>query len=113
MREVIQSMKRPIEDDSYSSEEEYPTQVPCKKQATSQRFQWNTEMIEQLLKYLVNLKTVYEFKDIDFKSDLVKVYREVQKLMTEEVVAFCPLEETPINDGLSTEEMSKVKSPKY
>lgn len=76
-------MKRPIEDDSDSSEEEYPTQIPCKKQATSQKFQWNAEMIEQLLKYLVYLKTVYEFKDIDFESGLVKAYREVQKLTTE------------------------------
>ena len=113
VREVIQSMKRPIEDDSDSSEEEYPTQIPCKRQATPQRFQWNAEMIEQLLIYLVYLKTVYEFKGIGFEFDLVKAYREVQKLMAEEFVAFCPLEETPIDDGLSTEEISKVKSPKY
>ena len=109
-------MKRPMEDDYESSEEEYPTQIPCKKQATqasqatSQRFRWKAEMIERLLKNLANLKAVYEFKGIDFESDLIKVYGEVRKLMAEEFGAFGPVEEAPIDDGLSTEEMSKARA---
>ena len=80
-------MKRPMENDYESPEEEYPTQIPCKKQATqasqatSQRFRWKAEMIERLLKNLAYLKAVYEFKGIDFESDLIKVYWEVWKLM--------------------------------
>lgn len=99
MREVIQSMKRSVEDDSGSSEEEDPTQIPYKKKATSERYRWNSEMDKQLLKNLANLKIVYEFKGIDFESDLIKVYREVRKPMAEEFVAFGPLEETLIGNG--------------
>lgn len=66
-------MKRTTEDDCGGSEEEYTTQIPCKKQTTSrttlQRFRWNAEVIEPLLKNLVDLKTVYEFKGIDFESE--------------------------------------------
>ena len=109
-------MKRPMEDDYESSEEENPTQIPCKKQATqasqatSQRFRWQAEMIERLLKNIANLKAVYKFKRIDFESDLTKVYRKIQKLMAEEFGAFGPVEEPPIDDGLSTEEISKARA---
>ena len=72
VREVIQSTKRSIEDDSGSSEEEDPTQIPCKKKATSQRYRWNSEMDKQLLKNLANVKIVYKFKGIDFESNLIK-----------------------------------------
>ena len=68
-------------------------------------------MIEQLLKNLVNLKTVDEFKGIAFESDLLKVYGEVRKLIAEEIFKkHPPLEETSIGDGLSAEEMSKVRA---
>ena len=105
-----------MEDNYESSEEEYLTQLPCKKQATqasqaaSQRFRWKAEMIERLLKNLAILKAVYEFKGIGFESDLIKVYGGVRKLMAEEFGAFGPVEEAPIDDGLSTEEMSKART---
>ena len=63
----LQSVKGSTEDDSDNSEE-YCTQIPCKKQASSQanpqRFRWGSEMVERLLK-TVNLKTAYEFKGTD------------------------------------------------
>ena len=53
---------------------------------------------------------VYEFKGIDFEANLIKVYGKVRKLMAEEFGAFGPVEEAPIVDGLSTEEMPKARA---
>ena len=85
--------------------------VQKKNQVTSQKFRWNVEMIEQLLKNRVNLKTVDKFKGIAFESDLLNVYGEVRKLIAEEIFyKHPPLEETSIGDGLSAEEMSKIRA---
>ena len=59
--------------------------VQKKNQVTSQKFRWNVEMIEQLLKNRVILKTVDKFKGIAFESDLLNVYGEVRKLIAEEI----------------------------
>ena len=113
--ELIESMKRPIPGDSDSSEDELMQRpVPCKKkvssQSTSQRFRWNSEMIDLLLKSLASLKTIYKYKGIDFESDLIKVYNEIRQMMAEEFIAFGPLGETPVEEGLSTEEFAKARA---
>lgn len=38
------------------------------------------------------------------------MYGEVRKFMVEEFVAFGPLEQTPIGDGLSTEEILQARA---
>ena len=113
--ELIESMKKPILEDSDSSEDELMQRlVLCKKkvssQSTSQRFRWNSEMIDLLLKGLASLKTVYEYKGIDSESDLIKVYSEIRQMMAEEFIAFGPLGETPIEEGLSTEELATARA---
>ena len=59
---------------------------------------------------LASLKTVYEYKGIDFESDLIKVYSEIRQMMAEEFIAFGPLRETPNEEGLSTEELATARA---
>ena len=55
---------------------------------------------------------MFEFKGLDFESDLVKLYTEVRSLMAEKYDRndFGPVITTKIGDDLSTEELAKQKA---
>ena len=57
-------------------------------------------------------QNMFEFKGLDFESDLVKLYTEVRSLMAEKYDRnyFGPVITTKIGDDLSTEELAKQKA---
>ena len=45
------------------------------------RWKWNDAMVENLIKCLIDHKTVKEYEGVDFESDLVTLYGEIRKMM--------------------------------
>ena len=78
---------------------------------TVQRFCWRDEKLEFLIKYLASVKADYEFKRLDFKSDLVKSYCNVRAKMAEiyDKNDFGPVEETSMRDCMTTADIVKRK----
>jgi len=69
-------------------------------------------MQEKLIEYLLELKTIYEFKGLDFESDLVKMYGEVRTLMAKEFkenYEFGPEKATEIPKDVPPEEFKQLK----
>ena len=120
--ELLEQMKAPITDQSTHeiSEEENENSVHFSDKArltipsrkNQNRFRWSTDKIDALLEYLKNIKTCYEFKGLDFESDLVKLYTEVRSLMAEKYDRndFGSVITTEIGDDLSTMEPAKQKA---
>ena len=121
-RELLEQLKAPITDqstpeisDKENENSAYFTgkdglTIPSQK--NQKRFRWSTDKIDSLLECLKNIKTCYEFKGLDFESDLVKLYTEVRSLMAEKYDRnnFGPVITTEIGDDLSTEELAKQKA---
>ena len=121
-RELLEQMKAPITDQSTPeiSDEENENSVhftdkarltiPSRK--NQNRFRWSTDKIDALLECFKNIKTCYEFKGLDFESNLVKLYTEERSLMAEKHDRndFGPVITTEIGDDLSTEELAKQKA---
>ena len=121
-RELLEQMKAPIADQSTPeiSDEENENSVrftdkarltiPSRK--NQNRFRWSTDKIDALFECLKNIKTCYEFKGLDFESDLDKLYTEVRSLMAEKYDRndFGPVITTEIGEDLSTEELAKQKA---
>lgn len=83
------------------------------KRCTGQnRWKWSDQMVDNLLQCLLKLKSQYEFKGIDFNSDLVKLYREVRVLMASlsDIKDFGPVTVMEIDDDLPPDEQAKAKS---
>ena len=78
---------------------------------TVQRFCWRDEKLESLIKYLASVKADYEFKRLDFKSDLVKSYCNVRAKMAQiyDKNDFGPVEGTSMRDCITTEDIVKHK----
>ena len=76
-----------------------------------QKFCWRDEKLESLIKYLPSVKADYEFKRLDFKSDLVKSYCNVRAKMAEiyDKNDFGPVEGTSMRDCMTTEDIVKHK----
>ena len=102
-----------VEPDSDSDvETEKPPRKVARKTSSSQRFRWSQEMVESVLQCLMEIKSQYEFRGLDFEADLVWLYTDVRVLMAqkyEEFGEFGPVSVTDIEDGLTTEEVAKVK----
>ena len=85
--------------------------IPSRK--NQNQFRQSTDRIEgALLECLKNIKTCYDFKGLDFKSDLVKLYTEVRSLMAEKYDRneFVPVITTEVGEDLSKEELTKRKT---
>ena len=78
------------------------------------RFRWSHEMQENLLAVLNQIKTEYEFKGLDFESDLVRLYSEARVGMAKLYIngPFGPTEEQTIPEGVDAEEMKELKAKK-
>ena len=76
-----------------------------------QRFRWGDEKPESLIKCLTSVKADYEFRGLDFESDLVKLYSDVRAKMAEvyDKNDFGPVEETSMKDDMTTEDIAKHK----
>ena len=48
-----------------------------------QRFRWGDEKLEPLIKCLASVKANYEFRGLDFESELVKPCSDVRAKMAE------------------------------
>ena len=121
-RELLDQMKAPISDQSTPkiSDEENENSfhftdkvrltIPSRK--NQNRFCRSTDKMNALLECLKNIKACYEFKGLDFKSDLVKLYTEVRSVMAEKYDRndFDSVITTEIGDDLSTEELAKQKA---
>ena len=59
---------------------EIPAKIQCK---TELSFRWNDEIVQALLNWLEDLNSSYQFKGLDFESDLIKIYNEVRRMMVE------------------------------
>ena len=57
-----------------------------KQKSSSQRFRWSSEMVEALLECLNDLKSQYQFKGLDFESDLIRLYQEVRTMMAKRYI---------------------------
>ena len=122
MKELLEQMKAPITDQSAPeiSDEENENSVHFTDKArlaipsrrNQNRFRWSTNKIDVLLKCLKNIRTCYEFKGLDFESDLVKLYTKVRRLMAKKYDRndFGPVITTEIGDDLSTEKLAKRKA---
>ena len=84
--------------------------IPSRK--NQNRFRRSTGKMNALLECLKNIKACYEFKGLDFKSDLVKLYTEVRSVMAEKYDRndFDSVITAEIGDDLSTEELAKQKA---
>ena len=76
-----------------------------------QRFRWGDEKLESLIKCLASVKADYEFRGLDFESDFLKLYSDVQAKMADihDKNDFGPVEETSIRDDMTTEDTAKHK----
>ena len=76
-----------------------------------QRFRWGDEKPESLIKCLTSVKADYEFRGLDFESDLVKLYSDVRAKMAEvyDKNDFGPVEETSMKGDMTTEDIAKHK----
>ena len=76
-----------------------------------QRFCWGDEKLESLIKCLTSVKADYEFRGLDFESDLVKLHSNVRAKMAEiyDKNDFGPVEETSMRDDMTTEDIAKHK----
>ena len=88
-----------------SCQDEAPT---TKKQ---KRWRWSSEKVDNLLKCLCQLKSIYELKGVDIQSDLPKLYSEVREKMASlyESNDFGPVQARTINQDSSTGERAKRK----
>ena len=43
------------------------------------RFEWNSEMVKDLIDALQNYKAVCKYQDLDFNANKVKQYEEIRK----------------------------------
>ena len=85
-RELLEQKRAPITDQSTPeiSDKENENSVhfidkarltiPSRK--NQNRFRWSIDKIDALLECLKNIKTCYEFKGLDFESDLVTSYTQ-------------------------------------
>ena len=82
---------------------------PTKKQ---KRWRWSSEKVDNLLKCLCQLKSIYELKGVDIQSDLPKLYSEVREKMASlyENNDFGPVQARTINQDSSTGGKSKTKN---
>ena len=46
-----------------------------------QRFRWGDEKLKSLIKCLTSVKADYEFRGLEFESNLVKLYSDVRDKM--------------------------------
>ena len=60
---------------------------------------------------MTSVKAAYEFRGLDFESDLVKLYSDVRAKMAEiyDKNDFGPVEETSMRDDMTTEDIAKHK----
>ena len=60
---------------------------------------------------MTSVKTNYEFRGLDFESDLVKLYSDVRAKMAEiyDKNDFGSVQETPMRDDMTTEDIAKHK----
>ena len=50
-----------------------------KQYTEKRRFRWTTEKVETLIDCLNKQKCQFEFKDLDFETDLISLYSNIQK----------------------------------
>ena len=58
--------------DNFGSE--LPLSFPKKTKERVQGFRWGDEKLESLIKYLASVNVDYDFRGLDFESNLVKLY---------------------------------------
>ena len=83
--------------------------VPSRK--NQNQFRQSTDKIEGALLECLKISK-HDFKGLDFKSDLVKLYIEVRSLMAEKYDRneFVPVITTEVGEDLSKEELTKRKT---
>ena len=83
-----------------------------KKETGIPIFRWTTDMVDTLIDCLKDEKCKFKFKGLDFEADLVKLYSNICKRMTEiykdDQFGVADVEETA--DGLSTKELALEKT---
>ena len=71
-----------IEKHSFKSKEVVQDSKRNQGKCKSKRWKRTTEMVDNLVKCLSNIKSQYELKGLDFESDYVALYTEAREAMT-------------------------------
>ena len=115
--ELLRNMLSPVQDSLSptclldDSDSKLSLSLPKKLKKTVERFRWGDEKLESLIKCLTSIKADYEFRGLDFESDFVKLYCDVQAKMAQiyDKNDFGLVEETSVRDNMTTEDIAKHK----
>ncbi len=74
------------------------------------RFSWSEEMGDQVVASILEAKTRFEIKNLDFEKDLVALYSEVRQIMAEKYNnVFGPVVSTMIDELMDSDEVKATK----